>query len=379
MNTMNDKPFVNWTDGMKLNRNVFIAHDDAILSAIHRTAAVYTTDINYGLLPISNNYAINIASDNQNIINVQVNAFEGITQGGCIIDIQSGEGTDPLIARVPITISNTETTYWILLMATPFTRTPFGEADTNESPARLPFVKFDAELLVIQEHQLKEYIHHPLVIPIGKVYANGNSIRNDDEYLPPCTAINALSDLLGLHSELDTFLSSLEAACSQIVQKIYRKSQHNDLSELAQFLCDRMMLHLSQQITHFRISMMHQSPVAMIESIASLARLIKNTIDLRIGSGKDELMNYLCEWCELNQGELEQLLTQVSVMKYKHYDINESIFTVVRFAKTIGKLFATLSNLEFIGKKKESGLFVKEETQYTNNQEQPKPKRRFFG
>ncbi|HUN03473.1 MAG TPA: hypothetical protein PLS00_11505, partial [Niabella sp.] len=108
--------------------------------------------------------------------------------------------------------------------------------------------------------------------------------------------------------------------------------------------------------------------------------VLKNTIDLRIGSGKDELMNYLCEWCELNQGELESLLSNMAALRYNHNDINQNINAIIEFAKVIGKLFNTLSNLEFIGKRKESGLFVKEEPIASQADSiAPKPKRRFFG
>lgn len=380
MNTLNEKPFVNWTDGMKLNKDIFIAHDDSVLSVLFRTAATHTSEIRYGLLPEQNNFSINITPDNQNVISIQLSACKAITQGGAIIDLSVGEGREPLSVRMPVNAGAANTVYWAVVESLPFSRTPFGEVDTNESPARLPFARFDAKLHLIEDHELNQYLQHPLSMPVGKIYINGSSIRNDEEYIPPCFCTQSSADLVGLQSELDSFLSSLELACSQIVQKIYRKSQQNDLSELAQFLCDRIMLFLAPAITHFRTSMVYESPIEMIKAIASLARIIKNTIDLRIGSGKDELMNYLCEWCELNQGELEQLLTQVSVMKYKHYDINENITTVVRFAKIIGKLFTTLSNLEFIGKKKEAGLFVKEETSYNNSHpDQPKPKRRFFG
>ncbi|MCH5597547.1 hypothetical protein [Niabella ginsengisoli] len=152
------------------------------------------------------------------------------------------------------------------------------------------------------------------------------------------------------------------------------------MAELAQFCCDRIMIYLSKAITDFRWLYIYEPPVKMISAIVGLARILKNTIDLRTGSGKEELMNYLSEWSELKQGELESLLTNMATLRYNHNDINENITAIIQFAKVTGKLFNTLSNLEFIGKKKESGIFVKEgyinDTSEHNN---TKPKRRFFG
>lgn len=77
------------------------------------------------------------------------------------------------------------------------------------------------------------------------------------------------------------------------------------------------------------------------------------------------------------------MLSGLANLRYEHNDINSNILPVIRFAKVTGKLFESLSNLEFIGKRKESGIFVKEEQNpnqnANNNTDQTKPKRRFFG
>jgi hypothetical protein len=104
---------------------------------------------------------------------------------------------------------------------------------------------------------------------------------------------------------------------------------------------------------------------------------MKNSIDLRTGSGKEEMMNYLCEWCELKQGELESLLSNVASLRYDHNDINKSIGAVVSFIKIISRLFDTLSKLDFIGKRKDTGIFVNEEKAEVA-EAQAKAKRRFF-
>jgi hypothetical protein len=90
------------------------------------------------------------------------------------------------------------------------------------------------------------------------------------------------------------------------------------------------------------------------------------------------MMNYLCEWCELKQGELETMLSGLSNLRYDNNDINKNIDKVISFVKVTSKLFETLSKLEFIGKKRETGIFVKEEPM-NNAESQSKGRRRFFG
>jgi len=375
---------INWSDGMKLNKDVFIAQDNAMASNAYYLIASTLSPIRYGLVPGSNNFNAQIAIDNQNTVRVTVVACKAITFGGFPINIdaseQSNHSDGSPSATLSVSIANNNT-YWVVLLMKPYERNPFGEMNPAENPARFPFVKPGYEIIIADDNQLNQYARHPLALIVGKILVSGSSAVADQEYLPPCISVSASQDLLGLHSELDGFLAGLEQSCSQIVQKIYRKSQQNDLSELAQFLCDRIMLFLGHSITEYRWSYIHESPAKMISAIAGLARVIKNTIDLRIGSGKDELMTYLCEWCELNQGELEGLLSSMAALRYNHNDVNQNIRSIIEFAKIIGKLFTTLSNLEFIGKKKESGLFVKEEQQQFSQSasETTKPKRRFFG
>jgi hypothetical protein len=232
---------------------------------------------------------------------------------------------------------------------------------------------------VVSDSQYSQFAFHPYALTIGKILVNGNDVRVDSDYIPPCFSVDAYDDLKSLHAELDNFLATLEMRCSQIVQKIYKKNQQNEISELVQFLCDRMMIFLSTSITQMRWTTFYAPPAVLFGTIVSLARLMKNTIDLRIGSGKEEMMNYLCEWSELKQGELESLLTSLANLRYNNNDINNNIPFISRFVKVTSTLFETLSKLEFIGKKKDSGIFVKEEPQGFQETNHNKSRRRFFG
>ncbi|WP_300596644.1 hypothetical protein [Niabella sp.] len=374
---------VNWSDGMKLNKELFIAQDNAAAATAYQLAATLLSSIRYGLIPDEKNFNVRLSIDNQNTIRVSVLALKALTLSGVpiLIDAFTDTAATDGVPAVSLELNGSQSaTRWVVLLAKPFERNPAGTIDPEESPARFPYVKAGFSVHIADEHSIQQYHQHPLAIIIGKIAVNGNGAHIEEEYIPPCMAPAASPDLLGLHAELDQFLAGLEQSCSMIVQKIYKKSQQNALSELARFLCDRMMLFLGQSITEYRWSIVYETPAKMLSQIAALARVIKNTIDLRIGSGKDELMSYLSEWCELNQGELEGLLNEMALLRYNHNDINENIRQIIQFAKVIGKLFTTLSNLEFIGKRKDSGLFVKEEQSFpVNDTNAPKPKRRFFG
>lgn len=380
---------VNWINGMKINKDHFVAQDDGWKDAINDIAALNLSPVRYGVLPPSvageNTFHIKTTIDNQNTLRVAVLSCNAITPGGIriILPAMANSG-QPDADGVPATsfqfsASSGETTWWIVLTVNPFEKKPAGSPDIDDSPPRYPFVLPSYTVQIISDSQLPQFINNPYALTIGKIFVSGNELRVEDEYIPPCFSISAHPDLVALYSEIDRFHGELETRCSQIVQKIFKKNQQNEISELVMFLCDRVVLFLGQSITNMRWTMIHESPVSLFAAIASLARVMKNSIDLRIGSGKEEMLNYLTEWCELKQGELESLLTGIANLRYDNNDINRNIEKIVVFVKVTSKLFETLSKLDFIGKRRDTGIFVKEERDTHIETQQNKARRRFFG
>lgn len=386
---------VNWIDGMKINKNHFIEQEHAFTDGLQEMVSLNISPLRFGVLPASsageNTFNVKISLDNLDTLRVSVLSCQAITTGGARISIPllpgAGEHAADTVLNSSFSFSaaETESAWWIFILVNPFERQPAGSPDLAENPPRLPFVVPVYHLELVSESNYRQFANHPYAMPVGKVSVNGKDIRVEDNYLPPCISVSAHPDLLGLQAELDKYLADLELYCSQIVQKIYVKKQQNEISELVLFLCDRIMIYLGQAITSIRWKMAYEPPLELFMCIAALARVMKNSIDLRIGSGKDELMTYLSEWCAgtdgqpLKQGELETLLGSLANASFNNNDIDKNIRQVTLFVKTTRRLFETLSKLEFIGKRKESGIFVKEETAPQPATAQQPPKRRFFG
>lgn len=375
---------------MKINKNHFIAQDDAWKDSLYDVASLCTSRLRYGILPASSGgedtFNVKISLDNQNTLRVAVLSCQAITPGGIRIHLPAlaglqGAATDSVPAvSFSFPESKTDTAWWVVLFVHPFEKQPAGSPDLSENPPRYPNVLPSYTVQIIPENDYNQFSYHPYAIMIGRIVSGGNNVRVDNEYIPPCYSISASPDLVSLHAELDQFLSRLETLCSEIVQKIFVKNQQNEISELVMFLCDRIMLYLGQAITAMRWTMIDESPASLLACIASLARVMKNSIDLRIGSGKEEMVNYLMEWCELKQGELESMLTSLANIRFDNNDINKNIQKVTPFVRITLRLFETLSKLEFIGKRKDSGIFVKEEKiERVEQQETKVPRRRFLG
>ena len=119
--------------------------------------------------------------------------------------------------------------------------------------------------------------------------------------------------------------------------------------------------YTSSIIPEYRIEDRVASPVKIITRLITLSRIIKNSMDVYIGTGKEELVNYLVDWSDATQGEFEKVLEDMIAVEYKHYDVNLSLDTVSKFSKIMLSLFKKLEELDYIGKKSDSNIFVKEE------------------
>jgi len=272
-------------------------------------------------------------------------------------------------------LKNKANQFYIVLTIDPFKRNPYGAIESPETPPRIPFTVPSLSVDLVPVTDVTKNILGPFQLPLGKMSIEDQRVMLEEDYIPPCTSISSHSELLEIQAGLEQFYSKMEVYALQIIQKIVQKKQANDMSLIVQKLCESICFFTASQITEIKSVGSIQPTVNVVIKIVSLARMMKNTLDCFIGSGKDELINYFTEWCNVKQGELEEAIITLSNHEYDHVDINDSIDKVSKFTKLISKLFYQLSRLEYIGKRKESGIFVKEEVVKSDS---PPSKRRSF-
>ena len=154
----------------------------------------------------------------------------------------------------------------------------------------------------------------------------------------------------------------MELYSVQIEQKIRVKNQNNSLAVMIGLLAEKTLNYLGMEINRFRWLSPHRPPVEMFLSVVSLARVLKNFIDAKSGAGKEELLNYFSEWCNLTQGNFEQIFTEVINSDYDHNQMDIVIKKILVFMKTLEELFSILNRLDYIGKKRDGSIFVSENT-----------------
>ncbi len=372
---MDSKPIylpVNWIDGMKINKQHFITERNAMLQQLAYSAASHITAVNYGLLPpVAAEHKplkLFVSLDNQQYVQIRLVNCRAITPGGVYINIEeSSFEENQASAQLPslgvplAALKGKSQVYYVVLTVNVYDRVGIGNADPEEIPPRLPFSAPQYHLSLLPEEELDGKKPGLYQLTISRIIIAEGRVEPDENYIPPCTATASHPDLTDIYYGLEEFMSTMERCCIQINQKIQQKKQSNDMALIVQKLCDQVLQYQQVYFTQFKWMSMHEPPCMMLAQVSSMARLIKNCLDTYVNTGKEELMNYFAEWCDVNQVTLETVTTALGNHSYKHEDINAAVTKVSDFTRTVSLLFSKLSKLDYIGKKKDANIFVKEE------------------
>jgi hypothetical protein len=381
---------VNWVDGMKINKTHLEAERNALQQQAVFAAGSHITNISYGLLaPVTsgqNSCRLFVSLDNQQYVQVRLASCRAVTPGGAVIHIDDQAGiANALDVKVPdlsvpfAELKSKSAVYYVVLTANIFDRVPAGLADPGEIPPRLPFALPQYSLSLVPQEGLNGLKAGLYQVTLSRVLISDSKIQVDGDYIPPCVTAAAHPDLLDVYYGLEEFMGKMELYSLQIAQKIQQKKQSNEMAIIVQGLCNNILQHQNMHFTWFKWAAQHQPPAFMLSITASLARLIKNSLDVYVNAGKEDLLNYFVEWCELSQGALDTVITDLGSHSYQHEDINAAVIKVLAFTKTVSALFFKLSKLDYIGKKKEAAIFVKEEiVNPTETAESTAKKRRNF-
>lgn len=369
---------VNWVDGMNINKSHLTSLENEITDKVRDVQQNQLNPFSYGLLPISSGedkpVDIWMNIDNQNNLSVHLNYCRAVTLGGIRIDI-----TKAFVEQMKLSAHELRTIMqlddganedlMVVLTANPFERIPIGNADPEENPPRKPFTlpNYTLSLVPVKDMGNGELgLYH---LTIGKININQGKASLDEAYIPSSTSVRSHPDLIDAHLKQVRFLSDLESNCVQIIQKIFTKQIKNNLAYIVTSICRQLLQFINHESSSFSQVVPNQSPVYLLTHAASVARIIRNEIDIRKGVGAEQLLTYLSEWCGLNQAGFEKTLNDVIGFSYQHHQIKESVKSVEVFMSVIAPLFHKLAELAYIGKKNQSNIFVKEEKLNEENKE----------
>jgi hypothetical protein len=360
---------VNWQNGMNISKTHFLQMENAFTDELTDALAVFMNSRNFGLLPVNSGENTSVKTvikmDNQKFLKVKIFRCLAVTRGGARIEITEEHQLTEMETDISLELSRAAQTerneFFILLTVDPFNRQSFGELNADEDPPRYPFTLPDFRISVISADNLNREGIHPLSFFIGKMKIEQGVPGICDDYIPPCMTVRSHLKVNEFCEFAEKFFSQLELDLLSIIRKINEKNQDTNLAKSVFSLSKNLLSYISANHLRLRYDIPDLPPIHLFMYIANAARVIRNTIDFAAAASKEELLNYFTNWSELKQGDFEKLLVYCINFEYRHYDILISIEQFGEFIQIISRLFDKLESLAYIGKKKETSIFVKEQ------------------
>ena len=369
---------VNWVDGMKISRHHFIHQENAVYEQIRDAISMNLTDYNYGLLPPAPNEKqsldIRVQLEQNDLLRVKVLACRAITRGGVRIELTGNKfsGEQALNPSLEATyhIDNPDKLLLdVIVTANPFSRVQVGSPDPEETPLRYPYTMPEYRLEIVPSDQINITDIGAYHLTIGKVRVISNEAKLSEHYFPSSTSVQSYPPLMNVYYEFGNSLGQLGADTISIIKKIKIKNERSLLAENVHYLADKIAYFLSAHMDHYRLVIPQQPPIFMVEFFARFARVVKTAVGCVSDTGKEEMLKYFMEWSDLRPGMIENTVDTLLEQEYNHMDISRSIQSSARFVDMVASLFRKLSQLDYIGKGKETpkppepkpSIFINEE------------------
>ena len=354
---------VNWIEGMKINKNHFIELQDNFEDTIRDSRNLVINEMNYGLLnsSLDSSFKFSVFIDTHNELSIDIKLLKAVTPGGGRIEIT--ENTGPYIEKVELKELNKDNVFYVLLNVDPFKRIPVGKQNMEEVPPRFPYAISKYHITIALESELNQNNIGHLQMPLAKFNGTNSGFEIVKTYIPPCTIVNSHPSLIATFESYQTFFKRIEFNSVQIIQKVKFRNKTEDENVIANMVilvCEKSLSFIENQITLIKWSNYNTKPIDVIEKITSLARTLKNCLDTFSGDGKEMLFNYFSEWTDIKSGDYERLFLDTINCSLSIYDIQPTMQQSLNFLTKIDDLYSILKQMDYIGRKKDTGIFVNE-------------------
>ena len=335
---------INWTDGMKLNKDHFIGLDNWIIDDLRDNVCMQLTDFNYGLLggtgETDSSLKLMINIDQNNQINIKLTDCRAVTKGGIRIEITSQNiqtfqyPLDKLSLDFEIKESSNEM-FDIILAVFPDKRIPVGQPNENEVPFRHPYIIPEYQIHAVPTKQVNSSQMWKNHITIGKFQIVAREVQFYTDYIPPCTRVDAYLSLLEYYNKFENTQQKISNALAEYLRK--NRLNQNKLETNVIYVFEKLLYYLTAGIGRYKLLLKSQAPVCFIEFYASFARIFKSALSWLSEYEREEVLNYLSHW--ISSRDLDNAAYELLNLEYDHQDIYTSVLKVEKYLNLVHDLF----------------------------------------
>lgn len=345
----NSKKLINWTDGMKVGSEHFIATDNFHIQQTQQTRQLFLNDYNFGLLPPENPlglpFSCSLVMENNQAF-LSSFSFSVITLDGSIIradheDFTSEEAsTDALTLRFPAETSHSE--HVLLVKVMPYERISYGKINSGEVPLIRPYALQGFSFFIQPVKKIQDGWFGRDYMVIARFRIENSVIDLDTEYIPPVTTMTAHEYTRSFWKASYESILQLEAYLITIANKYHAKMSDN-LRETLFLMAKNLLTSISSLRFELKHHAPYQPPIFMLIKIKELASIIWQTLEIRDKTGKDSFLLEVNRVLGLAKKDFTDLINHTINMEYHHYNINLFVDKANNFINTVVRVFGSLA------------------------------------
>lgn len=352
---------VNWIDGMKISQKHLDAHTNFILDGLREVRTLVANSFNYGLLPLDfkkQDHAIfDILDSLTGDAQLTIKNCRALTPSGFQIElIDFTTNLKELIPQVGEELSQQRLSYYLIISVNPFDKIPHGTLDLEETPPRYPYTRasYRIALLPTSSFDACRSNSEGNFIVFAKVFVQGDSIQMDLNFIPPCTSLHSHPLLLNHYAYATKAMAMLQKYAVKIIQKNSMGQQNVKLASSVKQLCYVLIQTIGSGYFHFKNVVPHVSPLYFVGCFSQLAILLYQVTQVLSPADLEEMLHYFGEWSDVAPNIFLNQLTNVAEIKYQHTDCGTHLNEVQIFLRSLESIFLRLSELDYIGQRKEN-------------------------
>ncbi len=362
---------VNWVDGMKISKDHLVQQVDFIIDSIRDSNSIQINSYNFGLLPIHEKYGDKTIYELQttatNDAQLIIKKCTAVTLAGYRLELFDFKVNMRNLAKsMSHDQEDADGEFYILASVNPFDHVSFGEIDAEEIPPRHPFTKPNYRIELVDVSVLNSSYSGGNYLVLGKISLRSSMVQIDPHFIPPCSSVESHPKLLEYYNNYSNSLSNLRQSAFKIIQKAAHKNQNTTLADNVKMLCKTIIQHLGENYFQFKNIVTEQPPIFMINIFSKLALQLYNDTQMIAQSELEEMLNYCLEWSEITPHTLLNQLTVTAEINYDHHNTGEYLFNINQMLKSLESILGKLSELDYIGQRKEN-IIVNEQEVKSNN------------
>lgn len=365
---------INWTNGTKLTSEHFIHSHLYEVERASQIQAFSLTGFNFGLgkPEPSEEEAIyyRLSGTTPNSAVIELLSCEGITPSGYRISYDSQLYGAHSVRSQEQNFEEAEDgdLFYVLVSVAPFKRIPVGRPDPEVVPLHHPYALPEVKVHLVKQEALNSGVDDVDYLIVGRYLLSNGVLKSEEDYIPPIQR-------LGYSKKAEVFLQGVVKSLERLYsysQQMYRKNVSNlhriPLADSSLKLCSAFQDFYTEHNFAIRHLLQEESPCKLVEKgnilgqklICALTRLSENDYE--------HLLQYYYTWTDCTPAEIEQELGQLAGVSYSHLDMAKSFRVLQRTLNMLERIFARMSELEYIGVVRENIIISEEEDAPRNKQ-----------